>query len=147
METRHDLLELARFLTELTAMDYYFVNHRSSTIALAALLIAMDEISGASKDTANLLLDELEKLSRFQGISEELTACRGRLRLLYAQGGYSRPSVSNNARPETVSPVCVSHGCSPYPLVDASSSMEQSKANYPNEVASSAYRTSDSEQT
>ena len=76
IETRHDLLELSRFMTELSVVDYYFVIHRTSSIALAALLNAMDEVPGASNATATLLIGELEKVSGFEGPSEELAVCR-----------------------------------------------------------------------
>ena len=132
IETRHDLLELSRFMTELSVVDYYFVVHRTSTIALAALLNAMDEVPGASNATATLLLAEMERVFGFDGPSEELAVCRSRLRLLYAQGGYSLPTATpTESRPETVSPVCVSYGCSPYSHAnDASTTPEEPKPSY-----------------
>jgi hypothetical protein len=115
IDTRHNLLELARFLTELSVIDYYFVIHHPSTVALAALLNAVDEIPGASQEIARDLLWELNEVSGLQTEGEELTACRSRLRLLYAQGGYSHPSAAaTDSRTETESPVCVSFGCTPY---------------------------------
>ncbi|GKY94207.1 hypothetical protein MPSEU_000386700 [Mayamaea pseudoterrestris] len=135
METRHDVLELARFLTELSVIDYYFVMHRTSTIAVAALMIAMEELPGSSRATTNLLVSELAKISLLHGSSEELAACRGRLRLLYAQGGYSHPSAAAEARPDTNSPVCVSYGCNPYELAHGSAAVERPKASYTAEHA------------
>ena len=40
---QHDIMELARFLMELAALDYQFVQQRPSHIALAALLKAIEE--------------------------------------------------------------------------------------------------------
>lgn len=129
-DARHDLLELARFLTELSVIDYYFVIHHSSTIALAALLNAVDEVPSASEVTADLLLASLQKVSRFPAPGEELAACRSRLRLLYAQGGYSHPTTTPETRPETVSPVCVSYGCTPYGVVNPNPTLEEVKPSY-----------------
>jgi hypothetical protein len=130
VDTRHDLLELARFLTELSVIDYYFVIHHSSTIALAALLNAIEELPGASQDLTKLLLAEVGKAAGFQTSSEELSACRDRLRLLYAQGGYSHPGSSPEPRPETVSPVCVSYGCAPYSVVTVDPTRDESKPTF-----------------
>ena len=42
----------------------------------------------------------------------DVPECRNRLRLLYAQGGYSRPTPERaDPRGESISPVCVSYGC------------------------------------
>jgi hypothetical protein len=103
-------LELARFLTELCVIDYYFVAHRASDVALAALLNSMDTIVGA--ETA--LLEFEQELERVAGGLEPrnlaVQDCRTRLHVLYTQGGYSRPEILGNAEPrdEAVSPVCVS---------------------------------------
>jgi hypothetical protein len=111
MDTRHDILELSRFLVELSVIDYFFVMHRPSVVALASLLNAMDNVRGVS-ETARL--DFERELQRFPGLDfkrQEVEECRARLRLLYAQGGYSRPEVAGaETRNETVSPVCVSYG-------------------------------------
>lgn len=42
---RKDLYELSRYLTELTVCDSFFVEHNASTIAFAAILNVMDEMS------------------------------------------------------------------------------------------------------
>ncbi len=114
MDVRHDVLELARFLTELSVIDYFFVIHRPSLVALAALLNAMDAVPGV---TSRARLELLEEIGRVEGVDPSLPPvdeCRNRLRLLYAQGGYSRPdefSRGGENRTETVSPVCVTYGC------------------------------------
>jgi hypothetical protein len=128
VETRHNLLELARFLTELSVVDYYFVIHRPSTIALAAVLNAMDELPGCCMYSWDCLLAQLGKVTRLQDSSDELVACRERLRLLYIQGGYSHPSAPTDARPETVSPVCVSYGFDRYSATEAAIDQQQVKA-------------------
>ena len=109
LETRYEILELARFLTELCVIDYYFVIHKASDVALAALLNSMETIAGA--DAA---LSEFEQeLQRVAGglnpLNPQVQECRARLHVLYTQGGYSRPEILGNAEPrdDAISPVCV----------------------------------------
>lgn len=116
MDARHDVLELSRFMTELSVIDYYFVVHRPSSVALAALLNAMEDVAGASDGALQGLLKEVNKFDHVDTSSPEVLECRNRLRLLYAQGGYSPPEARvEEARTETISPVCVSYGCNVYP--------------------------------
>lgn len=109
LETRYEILELARFLTELCVIDYYFVIHKASDVALAALLNSMETIAGA--DAA--LSDFEQELQRVAGglnpRNPQVQECRARLHVLYTQGGYSRPEILGNAEPrdDAISPVCV----------------------------------------
>jgi hypothetical protein len=114
MDIRHDTLELARFLSELSVIDYFFVTFKPSVVALSALLNAMESIPGVS-DSARLDFDrELKRVPGLNPTRPEVEECRCRLRLLYSQGGYSRPEVEGaETRGETISPVCVSFGCTP----------------------------------
>ena len=111
MEARYDTLELARFLTELSVIDYFFVVHRPSVVALAALLNAIEGTPGASEAA---LLDLANELKRNPGLDPnrpEVVECRNRLQVLYSQGGYTRPEVlCCENRDETISPVCVTQG-------------------------------------
>jgi len=114
MDVRYDILEHARFLTELSVIDYYFVIHRPSAVALAALLNAMEEVSGVLTTARTDLIRAIQKIPGFDASASDVLECRNRLRLLYAQGGYSRPIASSaETRNETTSPICVSHGCMP----------------------------------
>lgn len=109
MDTRHDVLELARFLTELSVIDYYFVAHEPSAIAVAALQNSMDLVPGVSDGPRQEFLKELQRVSRLNIESPQVAMCRDRLRLLYAQGGYACPAEArNDMRTEAISPVCVS---------------------------------------
>jgi Cyclin, C-terminal domain len=47
LDDRHAILELARFLTELSVIDYFFVIHKPSVVAFAAILNAMEDVPGA----------------------------------------------------------------------------------------------------
>lgn len=116
-DVRNDILELARFLTELSVIDYFFVAHRPSHVAMAALLNAMEHTPGATQGI-EVFTRELERTRLANPSSDKVIECRKRLRLLYVKGGYSRPtSSSSGKRNETVSPVCVSYGCRPEDLV------------------------------
>jgi hypothetical protein len=113
MDDRHAILELARFLTELSVIDYFFVIHKPSVVALAAILNAMEDIS-----TANLAIptfcNEIKNSTPLDPSDSDVFDCCTRLRLLYAQGGYAHASTERTEfRSETVSPVCVSYGCQP----------------------------------
>ena len=109
MDNRHDILELARFLTELSVIDYYFVSKKASSVALAALLNAMDEIAEVSSEAKSDFARELQRVESLS-MDPDTLDCRERLRLLYAQGGYSRPETRSETRDEAISPVCVSYG-------------------------------------
>lgn len=110
MDARHDILELARFLTELSVIDYFFVSKKASSVALASLQNAMAEIPEVSEEATNDFATEIQRVSSLNLNSIEVTDCRERLRLLYAQGGYSRPETQTETRDEAISPVCVSYG-------------------------------------
>lgn len=109
MDARHDILELTRFLTELSVIDYYFVGKKASSIALAALFNSMDEIAEVSKQAKEDFANELSRVDALNPASLEVLDCRERLRQLYAQGGYNRPETRTGTRNEAVSPVCVSY--------------------------------------
>lgn len=109
MEVRHDILELARFLSELSVIDYFFVDHRPSSVALAALTHAIEDIPGVSQSDQTNFFSELDRVPGLDANSQEVQECRNRLRLQYAQGGYVRQDENRDETPrtETVSPVTV----------------------------------------
>ena len=43
----HDMMEVAKFLTELAVIDYHFAPLKPSSVGLAALMTAMEEIGRA----------------------------------------------------------------------------------------------------
>lgn len=115
MDDRHAILELARFLSELSVIDYFFVIHKPSVVALASLLNAMEDIPGAAPAIAAFTV-EVKQNTPLDPSHPAVLECRNRLRLLYAQGGYSRPTPERtDPRDESISPVCVSFGCQPGP--------------------------------
>mmetsp|Transcript_16702 Transcript_16702/g.38451 ORF Transcript_16702/g.38451 Transcript_16702/m.38451 type:complete len:323 (-) Transcript_16702:281-1249(-) len=110
---RQDILELSRFLSELSIIDYFFVAQRPSHVAVAAIANAMQSIGTVSFQTQRDFL-ELLALLDMNVEDEGIVNCRYRLQLLYSQGGYANAS-SQQPRPEsTPSPVSVAYGTQAY---------------------------------
>lgn len=107
-EVRYDVLELTRFQLELCVIDYFFVMHRPSTVALAALLNAMESVKGVPESAIKDLDDALVHVTGLDQLQPEIQECRDRLQLLYSQSGYDSPE--REVRGDVKSPVCVSHG-------------------------------------
>ena len=113
---RLDVLELARFLTELSVIDYFFVTSKTSSVALAALLNAMELLQLGPFIPE--FLDQLTLLEGLDSTSEEVKECRFRLEDLYLQGGYAAQQAQTSSdlgavqhsdtRTDNVSPVCAS---------------------------------------
>lgn len=113
MDDRHAILELARFLTELSVIDYFFVIHKPSVVALASILNAMENISSA-RHALTSFCNEIKKNTPLDPSHSDVLDCCTRLRLLYAQGGYAHAATERTEfRSETVSPVCVTYSCPP----------------------------------
>lgn len=113
MDNRHAILELARFLTELSVIDYFFVIYKPSVVSLAAILNAMDDVPGA-KTASPIFCSEIAKNTTLDPFHDDVVECRNRLRLLYVQGGYANAaSELTDLRNESVSPICVSYGFQP----------------------------------
>lgn len=131
MGERHDIWELSRFLTELSVIDYYFVIHKPSTVALAALLNSLEDMHSVAQAAKDEFLAEISKVAALNPARQEVLDCRNRLRLLYAQGEYTRPTVAAEIRTETVSPVCVSYGVNPqaYPHADTDTKSNRTEEN------------------
>mmetsp|Transcript_25838 Transcript_25838/g.44134 ORF Transcript_25838/g.44134 Transcript_25838/m.44134 type:complete len:327 (-) Transcript_25838:145-1125(-) len=123
--TRYDLEEMARFLTELSVCDYWFVTRNPSSIALAAIISAI-ELQGSRIDNLKYEVDFLHRVADI-GIDitkdEEVTECYNRLRKLFTAGGYNSsldepPAETVESRDGehadgTLSPGAVNHAGSP----------------------------------
>jgi hypothetical protein len=118
-EHRNTVLEVASFLTELSVIDYFFVPHKPSVVALSALLVAIDDVPAARLLKAEFLLavSQTCNVDNLDPASDDVVECYDRLRLLYVQGGYAttttqgRASIDQSAtdpRSDNHSPVCVS---------------------------------------
>ena len=112
--TRYELLELSRFLAELSVIDYFFVSQRPSIVALAAIANALELLPGVSEELFDDLMAAIGSAPGIDVGCPELEECRNRLRLLYAQGGYAPPGTIHEDRTLAVSPVCVSYGVNPH---------------------------------
>lgn len=106
---RHDTNELARFLTELSVCDYWFVTKKPSSIALASLINAL-ELQGEPRIPRTFKIQLLQSLGSCGSdiiYDEEVITCYERLRDMYIAGGYS--PINSSTEPEqdriaTVSP-------------------------------------------
>lgn len=110
-DDRHAILEFARFLTELSVIDYFFVPYKPSVVAFGALLNAMDDIPPARAFKADFCAS-VKASSPLDPTSDNVNECCKRLRLLYVQGGYAANGLVD-PRSDNNSPVCVSYGCEP----------------------------------
>jgi hypothetical protein len=104
------ILELTRFLTELSVIDYFFATKCSASLAVAALFNSMDLLNLGL--TITRCADQLRILDDFNPMSDEVMECRGRLLELFVQGDYSYshiidPSAQIIGRIDAVSPICV----------------------------------------
>eukprot|EP00977_Amphora_coffeiformis_P015554 scaffold4554_cov178-Amphora_coffeaeformis.AAC.3 len=131
MDARFDVLELSRFLTELSVMDFFFVPYRPSVVALAALLNAMEDIPTVPNSAGLALTAQIKQCTSMDSYSMEVNECRARLRVHYQQGGYSRPVhavvPAQEDRDTTISPVCVNHGIVGYQHETVSKDIRASK--------------------
>ncbi len=126
---RHDVSELARFMTELSVCDYWFATKKPSSIALASLINAI-ELQGYRRVDPRYKVEFLTRVVD-HGIDiasdEEILACYERLRQMYDAGGYTptledEPAAAHGGAPEpgggggpavrvaTVSPTGVADG-------------------------------------
>ena len=103
------VLELSRFLTELSVIDYFFVTRCASSVAVAALLNSMETLG--LQAYIPKCLEQLRLLDDLDPLAAEVFECRSRLQELFAQGDYTQPQpASTHVFPErtnAVSPACV----------------------------------------
>lgn len=87
---KHDIGELARFLCELSVCDYFFVTKKPSSIALAALITAFDNIdqSRLAFNTKSQFFSSIDSVARLDLYTNEVEECRSRLDEMYRQGSY-----------------------------------------------------------
>lgn len=117
---RHDVNELARFMTELSVCDYWFVTKKPSSIALASLINAI-ELQGPRRVDPRYKVEFLHRVVELGmdiASDDEIIECYERLREMYNAGGYT-PNLEDAAatsaeggtgRVATVSPTGVGDG-------------------------------------
>lgn len=107
--TRHDIGELARFLCELSICDYFYVTKKPSSIAVAAIITAVNNIdpSRLSLKAKTQFLASIRDVAKLEMRSPEVMECRGRLAEMYRQGSYG--GLAHEVTPEArvPSPNCV----------------------------------------
>lgn len=124
---KHDVNELSRFLTELSVCDYWFVTKKPSSVALAAIINAM-ELFGPRRIDPRYKVEFVHRavdIGMDVANDDEIIECYERLREMYIAGGYS-PTLEDveedeDARVATVSPTGVADG------PDADNNMEDSQ--------------------
>lgn len=121
---RHDIGELSRFLIELSVCDYWFVAKKPSSVALAAVINAI-ELQGSRRVDPRHKVDFLHRVVDV-GVDiaddPEIIECYERLREMYDAGGYT-PDLGSDAGVRTVTPTGVTNG----PDTDESTDEESSE--------------------
>ena len=113
---RHDVGNLAIFLTELSVCDFYFVTRKPSSIAIASIINAIElyghkpagdgsRLTGPKKIEPKYKIHYLQNVVRI-GIDiaddDEIIECYERLRDMYIEGGYTpTPEDEDDVLPDT----------------------------------------------
>lgn len=114
----HEVMELSQFLTELSVCDFFFVSHKPSSIALAALLNAIEGVNEVSlpRSFRRKFINSIRNVAGLSYNSTDVERCRIRLRDMYFKGGYyekyrlsgsSETDYSEYSEVRMMSPVCV----------------------------------------
>eukprot|EP00527_Entomoneis_sp_CCMP2396_P001644 CAMPEP_0198147810 /NCGR_PEP_ID=MMETSP1443-20131203/37897_1 /TAXON_ID=186043 /ORGANISM="Entomoneis sp., Strain CCMP2396" /LENGTH=344 /DNA_ID=CAMNT_0043812297 /DNA_START=204 /DNA_END=1238 /DNA_ORIENTATION=+ len=117
VEVLYDVLELSRFFTELSVIDYFFVTQRPSHVAAASIANAMQGIAIVSAEAQYEFIDMMRRNHNIDlERSHEIIECRNRLRLLSALQGnlgtgvnYGNSGSAAFRGGDTSSPVSVSY--------------------------------------
>jgi len=89
----HEMKEVARFLTELSVCDYFFVTRKPTSIALASLLTAFDSIDEACLPThvRQSFLKRVQSVAHVDPYSTEVRECKARIcETYYHDAGYQQ---------------------------------------------------------
>jgi len=84
-----DMMEVAKFLTELAVIDYHFAPLKPSSVGLAALMTAMEGVAEerlAMVDKQNFATN-VYSVAQVSPNDPEVMDCRTRLRTMYYEGG------------------------------------------------------------
>lgn len=108
-ELKHDIAEMMRFLCELSVCDYWFVTHKRSSIALAAVTIAVEKHLHDKLQDVGVFLKRIDEASGIRVADHDVQLCRDRLWEMYSSGGYNQQQEdSASAAMRGESPICVS---------------------------------------
>ena len=84
----HDMMEVAKFLTELAVIDYHFTPLKPSSVGLAALMTSMEGVAEdrlAMVDKQNFATN-VYNVAQVSPNDHEVMNCRKRLRTMYYEG-------------------------------------------------------------
>lgn len=81
-------METAKFLTELSVIDYYFSPLKSSSVGLAALMTAMEGVDSSLLSDADkqAFAENVYYVAKVSPNDAEVMGCRKRLRTMYYDG-------------------------------------------------------------
>jgi len=135
---RHDIAELSRFLTELSVCDYFFVTHKFSSIAMAAILTAMEEVYEYRilSRFRPFFLDNVRNIAKIDPESMEVEECRNRIRHNYYELGHSQHEDHGEDR---LSPVNVTADISSLPAQAKSCKQTNSHQNSNDDTSHLSY--------
>ena len=82
---KHGIMETTRFLTELSVCDYFFITHKPSSIAIAALLNAIELTNSSKLSTKQKqkIIDAISVDVHLDMNPDKVMECRTRLREMY----------------------------------------------------------------
>lgn len=104
-------------MTEISVCDYFFVPHKLSTVALAAIYSAFDIVgeSVVPQGTKSYFVNQVHILTGLDSLTEDVQVCMGRMKHSFQQSGFSLSTfdipVAEKARSDNggASPVCVAN--------------------------------------
>jgi len=116
-----DLVEHSNFLIEVSVTDSFFMTRKSSSIAVASLLVAMNNDPYISQDDRKTAMESVRQITNIDFHSIEVEECRTKLVVLYSErfdeeiADHHTEHNGHTYRTETVSPVSVA-GISDQPM-------------------------------
>eukprot|EP00558_Chaetoceros_sp_UNC1202_P003688 CAMPEP_0197233956 /NCGR_PEP_ID=MMETSP1429-20130617/1850_1 /TAXON_ID=49237 /ORGANISM="Chaetoceros sp., Strain UNC1202" /LENGTH=366 /DNA_ID=CAMNT_0042692275 /DNA_START=67 /DNA_END=1167 /DNA_ORIENTATION=- len=105
-QSKIDIIELSRFLSELSVCDYFFVTHKPSSIGLACILTAFEGVSHEhlSRKHRQKFVNDVYRIAKINCTIAEVHECRLRLRDIYERGNYHRRKDLPEPSPREPSP-------------------------------------------
>jgi len=93
-----EIMELSRFLTELSVVDSFFISQKQSSVGLAAILNALDHFqSSLPYSVIQEFIDNVSNEVSIDCESSDVDCCRLRLHEIYIKCGYVT-SISSHTR-------------------------------------------------
>ena len=96
VDVLYDVLELSRFLAELSVIDYFFVTQNPSHVAIAAIANAMQDIATVPMEARTHFAEMIQRNHNLDiQTCQTIVECRNRLRLLCTlQGSLANAAAS-----------------------------------------------------